>query len=79
MVAIPTDPRVPISQRALIQRVQISDATATEPPHIRVHFRDVHAARDGYTKLPAVIANDPRTALDLSLPMPTLTYAATIW
>ena len=59
---------------AAIRRVTIMNATATQPPFIRVHFRDVDAAHHGFAQLTPQLANDPRTTLDLSTPMPTLYY-----
>ena len=61
-------------ERAAVRRVSVSNATATQPPFITVHFRDAQAAQTGYATLPPELAKDPRTALNLQAPMPTITY-----
>lgn len=57
-----------------VRRVNILPASGKNPAFITVYFRDIKSAKAGYTKLLSGLAGDPRTKLDLSKPMPTLTY-----
>ena len=61
-------------ERAVVRRVNVSNATATQPPMVTVYFRDAEAAQNGYQKLPAGLVADERTKINLNAPMPTLTY-----
>lgn len=57
-----------------VRRVNVMPARGTSPAIITVYFRDQEAAQSGYAALLEGLVNDPRTCLDLSKPMPTLTY-----
>ncbi len=56
------------------RRVNVTPASGKNPAFITVYFRDAASAQAGYHHLPSGLSTDPRTALDLAKPMPTLCY-----
>jgi len=66
----------PLSKPQLcdVRRVNVLPASGNQPAFITVHFRNIDAAKRGYLQLLPGLERDARTKLDLTTPMPTLSY-----
>ena len=64
----------PRPEHAPVRRINVSAATALEPPFVTLYFSNQEAAHAGVRQLPADRHANPRTHLSNAGPMPTLRY-----